>query len=282
MLKYFCKIQEMKSMFGKKKILLLLVLPALLSSCISNKQLIMFRGVNAETSEKVNKTLKPQPEPRVKINDALIITVSALDPEAVMPYNLPAVSFESPTTDIKPTAQSYQYYTVDAKGDIMFPVLGKLHVVGLTQSEVIEMIQSRLQGQIQNPIVTMRFLNAKVTVLGEVRSPGNYPLNNGGMTLLEALGVAGDLTQYANRSNVLITRENNGKVEFARLDLRSDEVFTSPYFYLQQNDVVLVEPNQARTTSNQSIGLWLSMVGTVSSAATVVVSVMSVTGYFDK
>ena len=282
MLKYFCKIQEMKSMFGKKKILLLLVLPALLSSCISNKQLIMFRGINAETSEKVNKTLKPQPEPRVKINDALIITVSALDPEAVMPYNLPAVSFESPTTDIKPTAQSYQYYTVDAKGDIMFPVLGKLHVVGLTQSEVIEMIQSRLQGQIQNPIVTMRFLNAKVTVLGEVRSPGNYPLNNGGMTLLEALGVAGDLTQYANRSNVLITRENNGKVEFARLDLRSDEVFTSPYFYLQQNDVVLVEPNQARTTSNQSIGLWLSMVGTVSSAATVVVSVMSVTGYFDK
>ena len=272
----------MKSMFGKKKILLLLMLPALLSSCISNKQLIMFREVTAETAEEVNKTLKPQPEPRVKINDALIITVSALDPEAVIPYNLPAVSFESPTTDVKPTAQSYQYYTVDVNGDIMFPVLGKLHVVGLTQSEVIDMIQSRLQGQIQNTIVSMRFLNAKVTVLGEVRNPGNYPLNNGGMTLLEALGVAGDLTQYANRSNVLITRENNGKVEFARLDLRTDEVFTSPYFYLQQNDVVLVEPNQARTTSNQSIGLWLSMVGTVSSTATVVVSVLSTTGYFNK
>lgn len=269
-------------MFGQKKIFQLLLLTSLLSSCISNKQLIVFREVTAETAEEVNKTLMPQPEPRVKINDALIITVSALDPEAVMPYNLPAVSFESPTTEIKPTAQSYQYYTVDVNGDIMFPVLGKLHVVGLTQSEVIDMIQSRLQGQIQNPIVTMRFLNAKVTVLGEVRSPGNYPLNNGRMTLLEALGVAGDLTQYANRSNVLITRENNGKVEFARLDLRSDDVFTSPYFYLQQNDVVLVEPNQARTTSNQSIGLWLSMVGTVSSAATVVVSVMSATGYFDK
>lgn len=272
----------MKNMFGKKSLLLLLVLTALMSSCISNKQLIVFRTVTAETAEEVNKTLKPQPEPRVKINDALIITVSALDPEAVVPYNLPAVSFESPTADVKPTTQSYQYYTVDAKGDIMFPVLGKLHVVGLTQSEVIEMIQSRLQGQIQNPIVSMRFLNAKVTVLGEVRNPGSYPLNNGGMTLLEALGVAGDLTQYANRSNVLVTRENNGKVEFARLDLRTDEVFTSPYFYLQQNDVVLVEPNQARTTSNQSTSLWLSMVGTVSSAATVVVSVMSATGYFDK
>jgi polysaccharide export outer membrane protein len=124
----------------------------------------------------------------------------------------------------------------------------------------------------------MRFLNAKVTVLGEVRNPGTYMLNNGRMTLLEALGAAGDLTQYARRDNVLVMRENNGKVEFVRLDLRTDEVFTSPFFYLQQNDVVVVEPNQARTTSNQSIGLWLSMIGTVSSAVTVVVSVMSATG----
>ena len=97
------------------------------------------------------------------------------------------------------------------------------------------------------------------------------------MTILEALGMAGDMTQYANRAIVLVTRENNGKVEFARLDMRSNEVLTSPFFYLQQNDVVYVEPNQARTTSNQSISLWLSMVGTVSSAATVVVSVMSAT-----
>jgi polysaccharide export outer membrane protein len=148
-------------------------------------------------------------------------------------------------------------------------------VVGLKQSEVINLIEDKLQGQVTDPIVTMRFLNARVTILGEVKRPGTFALNNGRMTLLEALGVAGDLTQYANRSNVLITRENNGKVEFARLDLRSEEVFTSPYFYLQQNDVVYVEPNQARSTSNQSIGLWLSMVGTVASAATVVVSVLS-------
>lgn len=268
-------------MFSKKGLFVLSMFVALMSSCISNKQLIVLRDVTAESAEEVNKTMQSQPEPRVKINDALIITVSALDPEAVVPYNLPAVSFESPTTEIKPTAQSYQYYTVDAKGDIMFPVLGKLHVVGMTQSEVIELIQGRLEGQVQNPIVTMRFLNAKVTVLGEVKNPGNYPLNNGGMTIFEALGVAGDMTQYANRSNVLVTRENNGKVEFARLDMRSKEVLTSPYFYLQQNDVVLVEPNQARTTSNQSISLWLSMVGTVSSTATVVVSVLSATGYFD-
>ena len=204
-----------------------------------------------------------------------IITVSALDPEAVIPYNLPNVSYSSPTSSTVPTNASFQYYTVDEQGDIDFPVLGKLHVVGMSQSEVINLIEGKLKGQLVNPIVTMRFLNARITVMGEVRNPGTYMLNNGRMTLLEALGIAGDLTQYARR-------ENNGKGEFARLDLRSDDVFTSPYFYLQQNDVVYVEPNQARTTSNQSIGLWLSMVGTVSSAATVVVSVLSATGYFDK
>lgn len=260
----------------KRKCLFVLLITALMSSCISNKQLIVFKTVTAETAEEINKTMKPQPEPRVKINDALIITVSALDPEAVVPYNLPTVSYESPSSSTVPTTSSFQYYTVDEQGYIDFPILGKLYVVGLRQSEVISLIEGKLQGQVVDPIVTMRFLNARVTVLGEVNSPGTYTLNNGRMTLLEALGVAGDLTQYANRSNVLITRENNGKVEFARLDLRSEEVFTSPYFYLQQNDVVYVEPNQARSTSNQSIGLWLSMVGTVASAATVVVSVLSI------
>ena len=121
--------------------------------------------------------------------------------------------------------------------------------------------------------------NAKVTVLGEVKNPGSYQLNNGGMTLLEALGAAGDLTQFGRRDNILITRENNGKIEFARLNLQSKDIFTSPYFYLQQNDVVYVEPNQARTTSNQSLSLWLSLVGTLSSATTVVVSVLSATGH---
>ena len=216
------------------------------------------------------------PEPTVKINDALIITVTALDPEAVLPYNLPSVSYATPTSSTEPTAASYQYYTVDAQGCIDFPVLGKLHVEGLTQSEVINLVQQKLQGQIVNPIVTMRFLDAKVTVLGEVKSPGNYSLNNGRMTLLEALGAAGDVTQYGRRDNVLIIRDVRGQLEFARLDLSTNDLFTSPYFYLQQNDVVVVEPNQARTTSNQSIGLWLSMVGTVASAATVVVSVLSI------
>ena len=264
-----------KTMFLRKELLLLLSI-LMLGSCVSRKQLTYFRTLSSDDAKEINEHLPSLPEPTVKINDALIITVTALDPEAVLPYNLPSVSYATPTSSVVPTTSSFQYYTVDAQGCIDFPVLGKLYVEGMTQSEVINLIQEKLKGQIVDPIVTMRFLNAKVTVLGEVRSPGNYSLNNGRMTLLEALGAAGDVTQYGRRDNVLIIRDVRGQLEFVRLDLSSDDIFTSPYFYLQQNDVVVVEPNQARTTSNQSIGLWLSMVGTVASAATVVVSVLSI------
>lgn len=266
----------------KKSSMLLLLAVALLSSCVSRKQLAYFRPITAESAEEINKHMDPQPEPRVKISDALIITVSALDPEAVIPYNLPSVAYSTPTSNNIPTTPSFQYYTVDGNGEINFPVLGKLRVVDMTQSEVIEMIEEKLSSQVVNPIVTMRFLNARVTVLGEVKRPGTYVLNNGRITILEALGLAGDLTQYGRRDNILIARENNGKLEFARVDLSGGDIFTSPYFYLQQNDVVIVDPNQARATNNQSISLWLSMIGTVSSATTVVVSVLSNAGAFDK
>ena len=262
-------------MFLRKELLLLFSV-LMMCSCVSRKQLTYFRTLSPDNAKEINEQLSALPEPTVKINDALIITVTALDPEAVLPYNLPSVSYATPTSSTEPTVASYQYYTVDAQGCIDFPVLGKLHVEGLTKSEVIRLVQQKLEGQIVNPIVSMRFLNAKVTVLGEVRSPGNYSLNNGRMTLLEALGAAGDITQYGRRDNVLVIRDNRGELEFARLDLSTNDLFASPYFYLQQNDVVVVEPNQARATSNQSMGLWLSMVGTVASAATVVVSVLSI------
>ena len=262
-------------MFLRKKILLLIPI-LVLSSCVSRKHLTYFRSLSSESAKEINEHLPSVPEPVVKINDALVITVTALDLEAVLPYNLPSITHATPASLVEPTASSYQYYTVDAEGNIDFPVLGKLHVSGLTQSELVNLIQNKLEGQIVDPVVTMRFLNANVTVLGEVGMPGSYPIMNGKMTLLEALGAAGDITQYGRRDNVLIIRDNQGKMEFARIDLSVSDIFTSPYFYLQQNDVVVVEPNQARATSNQSMSLWLSMVGTVASAATVVVSVLSI------
>lgn len=273
--------KEIPDMVQKKNLVVLMAL-LLMCSCVSRKQLAILQPITAESAEEINKQMKAQPEPCIKINDALIITVTALDPEAVLPYNLANVAYASPTSSSVPTTANYQYYTVDGNGDIDFPVLGKLHVVGMTQSEVITMIQDRLKGQIVDPLVTLRFLNAKVSVLGEVKNPGTYQLNNGRMTLFEALSAAGDLTQYGRRDDILIMRENDGKLQFARLNLNTDEIFYSPFFYLQQNDVVVVSPNQARSTSNQTISLWLSMVSTVSSATTVVVSVLSVSGVLSK
>lgn len=262
-------------MFLGKRIIYLLMVVTLMCSCVSRKQLAYFQPITAESAKEINNYSHGVPEPRIKINDALLIMVTALDAEAVLPYNLPSAPHTTPTGTAEPTVSSYQYYTVDIQGNIDFPVLGKLHVEGMTTSEVITMIQDRLKLQVVNPIVTVRFLDAKVTVLGEVKNPGTYLLNNGKMTILEALGAAGDLSQYGRRDNVLLVRENDGKMEFARLNLNTDEIFKSPYFYLQQNDVIVVEPNQARSTSNQSISIWLSMVGTVSSAATVIVTLLT-------
>ena len=157
-----------------------------------------------------------------------------------------------------------------------------MHVAGLTTQELTQELVTRISKDAEDPIVRVQLVNFRINVLGEVKVPGAISVKKERYSILDALADAGDLTEYGERSNVLLIREVDGKRIYQRLDLNNSEVLSSPYFYLQQNDVVLVEPNQARTTSNQSIGLWLSMVGTVSSAATVVVSVMSATGYFDK
>ena len=124
-------------------------------------------------------------------------------------------------------------------------------------------------------MVKVNLIGAKVSVLGEVKQPGYVSLGRGRLTILEALAAAGDLTPYGRRENVLLTREVDGKLEFARLDLGDVNLYTSPYYYLQQNDVIYVSPNKVRVVNSANVGLWLSMVSTVASAATVIVTVVS-------
>ncbi|MGN1239742.1 MAG: polysaccharide biosynthesis/export family protein [Paludibacteraceae bacterium] len=234
-----------------------------------------FREVDSTTADSVNKVFESQIDPVIKAGDALTITVSALDQEAVVPYNLPTVAFASPGMAQLTTAQSMQYYIVDAEGKIEFPVLGTLQVLGMKTTEVANMIGEKLSAQVKDPMVLVRLINAKVTVMGEVNHPGQYTMPNGRMTLLDALGAAGDLSPYGQRDNVLITRETNGKLEFCRLNLNSDELFTSPYYYLQQNDVIYVSPNKVRAINSTNVNLWLSVISTVASATTVVVTVVN-------
>lgn len=245
------------------------------SSCVTQKQMTYFREVDSQTADSINKVFEAQIDPVIKAGDALSITVSALDQEAVVPYNLPTVVFATPGSSQLTTTPSLQYYTVGADGQIEFPVLGKISVLGLKTTEVVNLLEEKLSTQVVNPMVIVQLINAKVTVMGEVNRPGQYTMPNGRMTLLDALGAAGDLSIYGKRDNILITRETNGKLEFHRLNLNSDELFTSPYYYLQQNDVIYVSPNKVRAVSSQNIGLWLSMVSTVASAATVIVTVVN-------
>lgn len=262
---------------GVRIVYLLLATVLVVSGCVSQKQMTYFREVNQSSADSINRVFKSQIDPEVKAGDALSITVSALDQEAVAPYNLPTVVFSTPNSSQLTTTPSLQYYTVDADGNIEFPVLGKIFVLGLKTTEVADLIERKLSTQVVNPMVIVQLINAKVTVMGEVNRPGQYTMPNGRMTLLDALGAAGDLSIYGKRDNILITRESNGKLEFHRINLNSDELFSSPYYYLQQNDVIYVSPNKVRAISSQNIGLWLSMVSTVASAATVIVTVVNAT-----
>ncbi len=247
------------------------------SGCVTKRSLTYLRDVTPESADSINKSFVPSAEITIKPADALTIFVSALDPDAVAPYNLPTVTFNDPTSTVVRTTPMLLTYRVDEEGCIEMPVLGKLHVAGLVRAEAENLIKSALEKQVLNPMVQVNLVSAKVSVLGEVARPGTVSISNGRLTVLEALAAAGDMTPYGRRDNLLITREVNGKMEFARLDLTKDNLLTSPYYYLQQNDVIYVSPNGVRAINSANVSLWLSTVSTLASAATVIVTILNVT-----
>ena len=145
-----------------------------------------------------------------------------------------------------PQRQELEGYTVNTEGYIDFPTLGQLHIAGMTRNEVAEMLKGMLLQYMPDPIVTINFLNFNITVIGEVARPGNFKITGDRVSLLEALGMAGDMTEFGDRENVMVIRENAGVREVARLNIKSKKIFDSPYYYLQQNDVVVVDPIDAR------------------------------------
>lgn len=212
-------------------------------SCTPRKEVVYYQNIDSLVSlEKVNNyEIKIQPD------DLLMIIVSAEDFESAIPFNLTAVSV--------PTAagmnsfigqQSVQTYLVDTNGSIVFPVLGKLQVSGLSRTELMELLETKIGKYIKNPIINIRRMNFKVSVQGEVNSPGTYTINSDRVTLIEAISLARDLTIYGKRDNVLIIREVNGVKTYNRVDITKADFINSPFYYLAQNDVVYVEPNKVR------------------------------------
>jgi polysaccharide export outer membrane protein len=158
-------------------------------------------------------------------------------------------------------------YLVDKNGFINFPVIGKISLVGMTKEEATDKMTDLIKTQVKNPIVNVRFINFKVTVIGEVQKPATFITETEKINVLEALGLAGDMTVYGRRENVLVIREKEGVRTTTRLNLNSKSVFSSPYFYLQQNDIVYVEPNNKVKTAdtapgNRLIAIWSAIITT--------------------
>jgi len=189
--------------------------------------------------------------PIFKTDDLLSIIVAGLDAEVVRPFNMPTTFISSTQYGGYTTGTPSQPgYLIDANGNIDFPVIGQIKIAGLDRMTATLLIKEKLSAYLINPIVNIRIINFKVTVLGEVKNPGTFTIPNERITLPEALGIAGDLNITGVRNNVLVIRDVDGKKTETRIDLTSKQLFSSSVYYLNQNDIVYVEPNRAKVNSS--------------------------------
>lgn len=224
--------------------LLCFLLVLLLTACGTSRNLVYFSDLQKE-GELKTKIVNPV-EPKIQPNDLLSITVSTLSAETNALFNngilLPVTTIGANTL-----TTGKEGYLVDNAGNVNFPVTGQIKLGGLTREEATRKISSEVKRYIKGePIVNLRYLNFKVTVTGEVGNPSSITVPTEKINVLEALSMAGDLTVYGKRENILIIREKDGVRSLNRLNLNSKEIFNSPYFYLQQNDIVYVEPSKVR------------------------------------
>ncbi len=237
-----------------RHILFIALAGALLSGCTSYKKVPYMQ--DPETINAYGKEI-PLYDAKIMPKDLLSITVNTTDPQAAAPFNLTVQSpLNAGATSMYTTTQpTLQQYLVNNQGEIDFPVLGKLKVGGMTKNEAESMIREKLQPYLkETPIVTVRMANYKISVLGEVNKPGTFTVSNEKVNVLEALAMAGDMTVYGVRDNVKLIREDaQGKREIVMLDLTKSDLVLSPYFYLQQNDILYVTPNKTKAR-NSDIG----------------------------
>lgn len=223
----------------------LLLVMLLASSCVKHSQLLYFRN-QSEFVPLQGHEIANQLRIKIQTDDVLFIMVRALDQETAEPFNLfGGAAMQG--NQMAVNNPSLQGYLVDPNGNIDIPVLGRLNVAGKTVEETKLMLVERLKPFLNDPVILIRFLNFRFTVLGEVGAPNTISVPGERMTILEALGQAGDLTPYSNREKIMVIRENNNVREFGYINIHSPEVFQSPYFYLQQNDIVYVEPIKEAT-----------------------------------
>ena len=252
------------------------LLALLLGACSSPKNISYFKDVPDTVKQKMMVEMATYNTPVIQADDILQVTIQTLDPASTAVLN----QQNSPTWPVGGTSGAAGAasvnspgYLVDKQGFVTLPLVGKIQVKGKTTGDVQEQIRVKAAEFYKDPVVNVRFINFKVTVLGEVTKPATYVMPNEKVTLLDALGMAGDLTIYGKRENVLLIREIEGKKEFVRFNLNSSNLFTSPYYYLQQGDVVYVEPNKSKVVSTDAARL--RNITIISSVLTLLVVIFS-------
>jgi len=255
--------------------ILLLFIPTifLASACRIPKDVIYLENVSkADETSAIIESYEAHQQyiTYIQPDDILAITVNnSAAPEAALQFNLPTVSFATPNEQKITSTPSLQTYLVDREGNINFPVLGRVKLGGMSKPDAIKYLEEEIGKIIANPIVTIQFMNYKIAVMGEVLEPGQFTLENERVSIFDALSLAKDMTINGKRTDVLVIRDNNGTIETHRLDLTSAEVFQSPYYYLQQNDIVYVTPNKARQKNarySQAEQMNITIISTVVSA----------------
>ena len=272
----------------KRTLILLAVLTAILASCGTPKEIVYFQDIKGETTLRAEKA-----EPiRLKPTDKISIVVNSRDAQVTAMFNLPYYTkrlgdSESLTTSsaVLSSSQSMSGYTVDSEGYIDFPVLGKILVAGLTREEAEETIKEELldSRQIKDPVVIIEFMNLGFSILGEVNKPGRYKIDRDRFTVLDAIGLAGDLTINGRRDNVLLVRHDGTKDHTYTMNLMdARKLYASPAFYIQQGDVIYVTPNDKRireSTVNannvRSTSFWISLSSLLTSVGLLVLNIMT-------
>lgn len=252
----------------KNKAIIILLITLVLQSCVSKKEILYLQ--NADQYDYQNIAYESS---KIQPNDILSITVSALVPETAIPYNVQTSSGSLSTSlDII----KLQGYLVSTDGTVVFPILGKIEVVNKTAAEVEKGLEKLLEdgGHLKEPTVSVRLLNAKVTILGEVKNPGTYSFTEQNITLPQALGYAGDLTINGQRNNVLLITEENGIRKVVHIDLTSADWFNTSHYYIKPNDFIVVNPNNAKVKSAGIIGDAGIVLTIVSIALTAVVLIV--------
>ena len=262
-------IPDRKSLASKTIAIMAMVL--ICTSCVNLKKSTYFY----ETQDTKFMTDVRNLESVLEKNDLLSITVSSINPEAAEIFNMTNNS-EARSSTVSGTTAQVAGYLIDTDGNISFPVIGKIQAAGKTKKELRDLIESELETRklLIEPIVAIRYLNFKVSILGEVKNPSVVVIPDEKISLLEALGLAGDITVYGNREDVVLIREGDTGVKtLVRIDLTTNEIFDSPYYYLKSNDIVYVQANKNRVASTSAATQWIPLV--ISALSLAVISIAS-------